>query len=101
MIAWPYRVATRREVQMNLLRVACAALAACTVIISATPAKADWHGRHWRHYEGRWWGPGYYYYRPPPAVYRPPVVVYAPPPVYYAPPPVYYTPGVTFGFAFR
>lgn len=83
---------------MNLLRVACAALVACAAGTAvATPAKADWDGRHWRHYHGQWRGPDYRYYR-----YRPPVVVYAPPPVYYAPPPpVYYAPGVTFGFTIR
>jgi hypothetical protein len=60
----------------------------------ATPADA--HRRGGGVFFGFSAGPGYPYYRPPPAYYAP---RYYPPPVYYVPPPVYYGPPPTYYYA--
>lgn len=84
-------------------------LGMAAVVMSATPALADWdRGRGWpgwsharpyyvHPYAHRHRGPGWHrgrgHHYGPPVVYAPPPVVYAPPRVIYAPPPVVVVPG--------
>jgi len=74
-----------------------ALIAVGVALAAASPAMADGHKKHWKHYNHGGYYNSYYYQPRPKVVYVQPAPVYVQPaPVYVAPAPVYVQPAPVY-----